>query len=440
MPSPEAVYPLVVRWIEAMLGPAHPLAQRALAQVVTAVLLSQRLTATGVMRTMLSDLTVPARQRYKRVARALRRPWLAPAFLTPRLVRAALALASPASPHLALDSVRLGRWEVFTVGLVWHTRVLVVGWAVLPYPWPKRRFTPTVCALLAQVAAAWPAEAPPPHLVADRGFPSKRFFATLQRLGWDFTIRLRATDAVVVHGVPQTVRALIAQAVVGTWSAMEATYGGGRHAAGATLVLGRGLAVVPAHQRDDGSARARTHQQARRAHHVASKRGPGVGRLAPDTDRWMVRFTTQSQVLPALRSYRQRWATEGSYRDAQSGWDGRCGWDLHHAASRLGDADTVARLSGLWALCTLLQSWLGDGLARSRDPAVRAFLAGCSTTGRLSVWARAHLALSDRSGRLTPWLLDRLHQGTHVLAATPPLPATTLPFAPRPLPPLPQVA
>src|SRR3712207_5821393 len=118
MPSPVEVYPVVLQWIEALVGPGHPAAQAALAQVVTALLGGQRLTATALMRALLSDPTVPARQRHKRVARALARPWLTPAFLTPRLVRAALALTADPTPHLALDSVRLGRWEVFTVGVV----------------------------------------------------------------------------------------------------------------------------------------------------------------------------------------------------------------------------------------------------------------------------------------------------------------------------------
>src|SRR5262245_9943130 len=210
MSSPEAVYPVVVAWIEAVVGPGHALAQAALARLVTALLVSQRLTASALMRSVLSDPTVPARQRYKRVARALARPWLLPAFLTPRLVRAALAVAPSATPHLVLDSVRLGSWEVFTIGLVWHTRMLPVGWAVLPYPWPKRQFTPTVCALIQQVASAWPADAPRPHLLADRGFPSRRLFATVAAVGWAFTIRLRASDGIVVAGRRQSVRQRLA--------------------------------------------------------------------------------------------------------------------------------------------------------------------------------------------------------------------------------------
>src|SRR5437588_3293218 len=85
--------------------------------------------------------------------------------------------------------------EVFTLGVVWHGRVLPVGWAVLPYPWPKGRFTPTVCALIRQVAAVWPAGRPV-HRVADRGFPSRLFLLMLRQVRWGWTVRLRATGGV----------------------------------------------------------------------------------------------------------------------------------------------------------------------------------------------------------------------------------------------------
>jgi hypothetical protein len=440
MPSPEAVYPVVQQWIAALVGPGHPAAQAALAHLVTALLGAQRLTATALMRALLSPPTVPARQRQKRIARALARPWLTPGFLTPRLVRAVLALVPEPTPHLALDSVRLGRWEVFTLGVVWHGRVLVVGWAVLPSPLPKGAFTPTVCALLEQVGAAWPAGRAAPHLVADRGFPSKRFFATLHRLGWGWTVRLRATDVVQVLGARRTVQEQIAQATAGTWTSHPVSYGTGRRAVPGTLVVGRGLPVLAWHQRDDGSARARARLLARRAHHVATKRGRGVPRQAPPSDRWVVLFTTQPRWRPALHSYRRRWATEGSYRDAQSGWDGQSGWDLGGAVTRLRDAEAVARVVGLWALGLLVQSWLGDQVGQSADPTVQAVLRGWSTTGRLSVWARGRLALTDRSGRLHGWMLPTLAAGAERLAAQPPLPASILPLAaPRP-PSLPKVA
>jgi hypothetical protein len=351
------------------------------------------------------------------------------------LVRAALTLTAAVHPILALDSVRLGRWEVFTVGLVWHRRGLVVGWTVLPYPWPKGAFTPAVCALLAQVAAAWPADRAVPDLVADRGFPSKRCFRTLDQLGWRFSVRLRAPDVVVVGGVRQPVRDLIGQATPETFTAVAATYGSGRQATVGTLVVGRGLPVLAWHQRDDGRARARAKQAARRAHHIASKRGRGVVRQAPATDRWLVLFTTPRHWRPPLQSYRQRWATEGSYRDAHSGWDGHSGWDLDGAVARLPDAAAVARVVGLWALGLLLQSWLGDQLGQSEDPTVQAIVAAWSTTGRLSVWARGRLALTDRSGRLHASLLATLAAGADRLARAPQPPGAVpiqIGAAPRP--------
>jgi len=349
MPSPVAVSPVVPQWIAALLGRGHPAAQPALAQLVTALLSAQRLTATALMRALLSDPTVPARQRQKRVARALARPWLTPAVLPPRLVRAALALVPDPTPHLALASGRLGRWEVFTLGVVWHGRVLLVGWAVLPYPLPKGAFPPTVCALLAQVAAAWPADHAAPHRVADRGFPRTRFVATRGRLGGEFTVRRRATAVVTLGGQRQVVKESIAPATAGTGTSQPATYGSGRQAAAGRLVVGRGLPVLAWHQRDDGSAQVRARLPVRRAQHVATTRGRGVRRDAPTADRGVVLFPTQPTWRAAVQSSRRRWATEGSDRDAQTGWEGQSGWDLGGAVARLADTEAVARVVGLWA-------------------------------------------------------------------------------------------
>jgi hypothetical protein len=421
MPSPEAVYPAVLRLIEALGGPPHAAARGALTRLVTALLCSQRLTATALMRALTSALPVPARQRYKRVARALARDWLTPAWLTPRLVRAALALVPDPVPHLALDTVRLGRWEVFTVGVVWHGRVLPVGWAVLPYPLPKGSFTPTTCALLRALAAAWPADRAAPHLVADRGFPSQALFRTLHQLGWGFSIRLRAKDTVRVDGQIWRLRHLIETVAEGTWVVVPATYGGGAQAVAGTLVIGRGLSVTAPHQANPASRRAWARQQAARRKDLSA--------AAQQTDPWMLLFTTHRHERPALRSYRRRWATEGSYRDGQSGWDGRHGWDLDRAVARLTEARAVARVVGLWALGTLVQSVVGDAVGRPDAPTtVRAVRAEWTTTGRLSVWARGHLALSDRSGRLHGFLLDALRAAATQIAAAPPL-ATAAPAA-----------
>jgi len=350
----------------------------------------------------------------------LDRQWLSPAWLTPALVRAAVALVVAAGDGrvvtLALDSVRCGGWELFTLGVVWHGRVLVVGWTVLPYPWPKGRFTPTVCALLRQVGAVWPPDVAV-QLVADRAFGSAAFFTTLARLGWGWTVRLQARHWITVAGVQQQARALVAQVREGYWQAWAATYGTGPGAVAGTLVIGRGPYVMPSHQANPGSLRQRAQRAARRVQHAASKHG---GTASP-FESWVILFTTEPTVIAARNRYRQRWPIEGTYRDAQSGWDGHHGWGLDRVVPALPTPEAVGRVVGLWALGLLVQSWVGDQVARpTAPPCVQQTAAQWTTTGRLSVWARGRLALTDPSGRLGAWLEDTLRAGAERVAAAPP--------------------
>jgi hypothetical protein len=419
MPCPEAVYPYVLAWIEA-LGLPQATARRALAQLVSAVLGCQRLTRAPLMRALWSPVPVPARQRFKRLHRALVRPWLTPQWLTPALCRGTLALLDPqAVPLLALDSVRLGRWEVFVVGVVWHRRVLPLSWVVLPYPLPKGVFTPSVCTLLRQVASHWPSDRAP-HLLADRGFPSQVLFATLTELGWGFTVRLRAKMSVWQGATRRPLRDLLDQGGDGTYHLQTVRVGHGTRATTAQLVVGRGLTVVPRHQRGPGSARHRARQAARRQRDLAQKR-PGRPGAVPASDTWLLLFTTHATWRGALSSYRCRWAIEGSFRDAQHGWDGRSGWGLDVAAARTPDAATVAALVGLWALGTLIQSWAGHTVGQPDAPApVAAVRAQWTTSGRLSVWARGQLALTDPAATLWPVLTAALTDGAHRIAAAHP--------------------
>lgn len=420
MPAPSEVYPCVLAWLEAMGVAPHRTALPALAHLLSGLLAAQSLRPAALMRALLSPTPVPARQRYKRVARAWTRPWLSPAALTPHLVRAVLALVPPDAAgvtHLALDSVRCGRWEVLTLGVVWRGRALVVGWAVLPYPWPKGRFTPTVCALVRQVGAVWPA-ARPVHLVADRAFPSQRLFAAVRALGWGWTLRLRARTAVAVDGRVATVRALLDTARPEGWSARPAAYGAGPKALAGTLVVGRGLPVLPWHQRGPASRAARARQHAERQRYLRRKHRAQRGHsdASCETDAWVVLFSSHPTWLAAVRSYGRRWAIEGSYRDAQGGWDGRHGWDLERTLARLTDAAVVERVVGLWALGALLQTWVGaQAAAAAAPPAVHDVVAEWTTTGRVSVWARGRFALTDPSGRLTDWLQLTLRRGAAAL-------------------------
>src|SRR3954466_14703406 len=94
MPTPQEVYPVLLLWLQACAGPAHPTAGAALAHLVTALLVGQSLRPSALMRALVSPQPVPARQRYRRVARAWTRPWLSPAWLTPRLGGAGRAPAA----------------------------------------------------------------------------------------------------------------------------------------------------------------------------------------------------------------------------------------------------------------------------------------------------------------------------------------------------------
>lgn len=421
MLSPAALYPGVHGVVQA-LGVAQSGAGAAsVASLVTGVLLGQSLRRAELGRAQASERSVPARQRYLRVARGLTRPWLSSAELTPHLIRAALAVVDDPVPHLAMDTVRCGAWESITVGVVWHGRVLPIGWEVLPYPWPKGVFTPAVIRLLWRISAAWPAERRP-HLVADRGFPSLALFRTLEQLGWGWTIRLRARLTVGVEGTARHLRDLLAEARPGAWTGQVITYGTGRQRVSGHLVLGRGdaLPILPRHQANPGSARQRRRQQVARQQEVRGKHPARRTSSAEQTDGWLILFTSHADWLPASRSYTRRWSAEGSYRDAQGGYDGQHGWDLEDTLARLTDPAVVDRVFGLWALGTLVQSSIGHHLGSASVPdAVREVCAHWTTSDRLSVWMRGRFALTDLSGDLHPWLLDSLAALAQRLRAAP---------------------
>ena len=410
MLSPVELYPAVQAWLQAVGAVPHAAGVASVAQVVTALLIGQSLRSASLARTLVSQPGVHARQRHRRVRRILTRRWLSSAHLAPWLVRAALTLVSDGVPHLAMDTVRCGRWEIITVGVVWHGRLLPVGWEVVPYPWPKGEFTPAVLRLLWRIGAVWPADRRP-HLVADRGFPSLKLFRTLEALGWTWTIRLRAKLTVGVDGEARALHELLAGSQPGVWTSRPITYGTGRQHVAGHLVLGRGdaLPVLPWHQANPGSLFHRGLQQAARRREVRDKHPGRRTTIAQQTDGWVVLFTTHAAWLDACRSYARRWATEGSYRDAQGGYDGQHGWDLEPTATRETDPHVVDTLLGLWALGSLLQSSLGDQLGRpDAPPLVHDVRARWTTTGRLSVWMRGRFALTDPSGDLRPWLLDTL--------------------------------
>jgi hypothetical protein len=426
MLSPVELYPAVQAWLQALGAIPHAAALSSVAQVVTALLIGQSLRSGCLARTLLSAPEVSARHRYRRVRRVVTGARLTSTYLTPWLVRAALVLVRDAVPHLAMDTVLCGGWEVITVGVVWHGRVLPIGWEVLPYPWPRGQFTPAVVRLLWRIGQTWPVERRP-HLVADRGFPSLQLFRAVEQLGWGWTIRLRAKLNVGVEGEVCALHDLIQASQPGRWSCRAITYGTGRQRIAGQLVMGRGdaLPVLPRHQANPGSLRQRARQQAARQREVRGKHPTRQASTAQQTDGWVLLFTSHTTWLAASRSYSRRWAAEGSYRDAQGGYDGQHGWELEPAVARESDAHVVDSLFGLWALGSAIQLALGDQLARPDvPPAVQQARSRWTTTDRLSVWMRGRFALTDPFGDLRPVLIAALHNTAQRLrTASSPLPA-----------------
>jgi hypothetical protein len=249
MCSPDsAFYPLLLRLLAPLVGLGHLASLTALTELVWAVLAAQSLRPADLVRALPQLRAAGARQGFRRVHRLLERTTCQSRRLTPALVAALLRVVDDGVVVLVLDSSRCRRWEVLTLGLRFHGgRVLPIAWAVLPYPWPRRRFTPTAIALLDRVLAAWPVDRPV-HLVADRGFPSYALFRQLdewrQRRPLGYTLRLRAGDWVRLDG-EQVVKIadLLGAVGDGRWRTWSASYRRQtRTSAPATLVIGRGLA------------------------------------------------------------------------------------------------------------------------------------------------------------------------------------------------------
>src|SRR2546425_11894814 len=147
------------------------------AWAVRCLLVAPRVTPAALARALPGEHAGSGRSRLRRVRRWWSGPALDQAILSPALIRLALPwLAGEQAVVVALDTTRLGPWEVWLAGRVVAGRTRPIGWAVLPYPWPKGRFRATTLALIEQLQQAFPAGVRW-TLVADRGFPSAVLFA-----------------------------------------------------------------------------------------------------------------------------------------------------------------------------------------------------------------------------------------------------------------------
>jgi hypothetical protein len=356
----------------------------------------------------------------RRVRRALGRPVCTSPQLTPGLLRAALRLVPAGPALLVLDSTRCHRWEIFTLGVRFHGRVLPIAWSILPYPWPKKQFTPTVVALLDRTLAAWPPDRAV-HLVADRGFPSLKFFRCLDR--WrrqrrlDYTIRLRAADWVRrPTGEAVKVGDLERAVPPGTWSQQAAAFQH-RQQAGAPvlLIVGSGLPVYPPHQWGPADQARRQRRAQRRQGHVRSKA------QNPTLDRVWALLTTTASWRQAVPRYLGRFTTEGTYRDLKR-------WHLGAVAAQATDGAHLDALVGLASLAYYVQASIGAAAGRAAESAARARQRQWCTTDRLSVFWRGRQVLHDRAHDWRPWLRACLPTLAQTLTGEP-APASPAPAA-----------
>jgi hypothetical protein len=406
-----AFYPLLARPLAPLVGLTHLASLAAVADLVWALLVAQSLRPADLLRALPGLEAAGARQGFRRVRRRLGRAYFRSQALTPALLRAALRLVGDAEALLVLDSSRCRRWEVLTLGVRFHGRVLPVAWAVLPYPWPKGRFTPTTLALLERVLALWP-PARPVHLVADRFFPSLALFRLLddwrRRLPLGYTLRLRAGDWVRLDGRVAKVADLLPAVGAGRWRTWRAAYRRQAQASAvALLVLGRGLPVHPPHQMGAADRRRRRARAAQQAQH---RRSNGYREPAAAERAWAL-LSTEATWRAAVGRYSGRFSTEGTYRDLK-GW----GWE-----AAVGRADTAALadgITGLAALGAMIQAAIGAAAGRTQEAGARARQRQWTTTDRLSVFGRGRLVLHDRAHAWAPWLRRALADLTARLTPT----------------------
>src|SRR5215510_7608637 len=151
-------YTPVHQWVKHVLGSTHTTVVMTVAWAGLCLLVAQRVTAAALARALPAEHAGSGRSCRRRVRRWWSGPALDQATISPALIRLALTLLAAEPPGVvALDTTRLGAWEVWRAGSVMAGRTLPIGWAVLPYPWPKGRFRTTTLALLQHLQPAFPA-------------------------------------------------------------------------------------------------------------------------------------------------------------------------------------------------------------------------------------------------------------------------------------------
>ena len=425
MTASDVGYDRFYPWIKQRLGPVHATVCRTGAGAVLCLLLAQRATPAALARALPAEQAGSGRACLRRGRRWWNGPPLEQAHLSPQLVQMALRVL-PSGTHVivALDTTRVGAWEVWLAGIVVGGRTFPIGWAVIPYPWPKGRFRGTTLALLQQLQRAFPVEVRG-RLVADRGFPSAALFALLRQGGTDFSVRVRLSDWVTVAGVYTTVADHLEAGRLRVGPRTGATMGRGRSAqpwVPGWIVVSAALVVPPKHKQNPGTGRERAKRAKAQAQHRAHKQGrkttPPRAVAQRYAQTWVL-CTTAPTVAQATTASAGRMAIEETYRD----------WH-HHWAVRAAVVDVpteamVTRLIGVGCLAYTVQMSLGQRV--STDPVGQQRRVQWTVTGRVSWFWCGQRLFADPGYDWRSWLAQQwesLGQPTVVTPAVPvPAPA-----------------
>jgi hypothetical protein len=390
------------------------------AWAVLCLLVAQRVTAAALARALPAAHAGSGRSCLRRVRRWWRGPALDQARVRPALIRLALALR-PAGQLVvvALDTTRLGRWEVWRAGIVVAGRPLPIGWAVIPYPWPKGRCRATTLALVPQLQRAFPAGVRW-RLVADRGFPSAVLFAQWRPGGTDCSVRLRLSDWVTVAGVYAMVRTHLAARRRGVGQRTAAMIGRGTREqplVPAALVVSAAVVAPPRHKQNPETARERAQRAKQHApprrHKQGRKTSPPSAAAPRYAQTWGL-FTTAPTVAQAVAEYAQRMPIEETFRDWHSGWGGRA------AVVDLPTTAMVDRVIGGVCITYGLQMHLGQRV--SADPVGQQRRAQWTVTNRVSWFGCGQRLFGDSGYDGSGWLAqqwERLECPVSLPPATP---------------------
>lgn len=401
MTASQIGYGKVYTWVKSYLNGTHRTVLSTVGWVILCLLVAQRLNPAALARALPAEEPGSARSRLRRVRRCWYGPALPQGTLTPRLIRAALTLLPVGAPVVvAVDTSRVVPWEIWQAGLVFAGHTLPVGWAAIPYPWPKGRFRETTLALVDQLATAF-APGQPWSLIADRGFPSAALFAHLleRQVGW--TVRLRLSDWVAVAGMYALIRDHLEAGRLCPGERVPARLGRGtkdQPTVEAWIVVNTQTPTLPRHKQNPGTQREREARAKAHAKHLAQKgrKSKPPSDLAKKYAQTWVLFTTAPSVPEAVQQYAARMAIEQTFRD----W--HHGWGLRDAAAALTEETAVARLIGIVCLAYHLQVALG--VRFSADPRGQARRAQWTVTDRVSYFWCAQQLLTDAGADWSPWL------------------------------------